>query len=73
MHTHTRTHTRAHTHTHSVQTDRGERQFCCLTDIFGKEKCLEFAFEGRESTQHSPHVLGEIVPCPDMGTEGCEV
>jgi len=37
-----------HTHTHTVQTGRGEGQ-CCLTEIFGEEKCLEFAFEGGES------------------------
>ena len=43
---HTRTHARTHTHT---QTDRGEGQ-CCLTEIFWEQKCLEFAFEGRESS-----------------------
>ena len=47
-HTHARTHVRTHTHTHMVQIDRGEGQ-CCLTEIFGEEKCLEFAFEGREN------------------------
>ena len=29
---------------HIVHTDIDERH-CCLTEIFGKEKCLEFAFE----------------------------
>ena len=55
MYTHT------HTHTHTVQNDRGEGQ-CCLTEIFGEEKYLEFAFEGRK-----PRVLGEIVP--DVGAK----
>ena len=44
---HARTHAHTHTHTHTVQTNRGEGQ-CCLTEIFWEEKCLEFAFEGRE-------------------------
>ena len=50
----------AHTHTHIVQTHSGEGQ-CCLTEIFGEEKCTEFAFEDRESSR-VPDVLGEIVP-----------
>ena len=58
--THARTHTQAHTHTHAVQTDRGEGQ-CCLTEIFGEENCLEFAFEGRERSR-VPDVFGGIVP-----------
>ena len=49
-----------HTHTHTVQTDRSEGQ-CGLTEIFWEEKCLELAFEGRESSR-VPDVLGEIVP-----------
>ena len=65
-HTHTHTHTfclsvsvshslslslsHTHTYTHIVQTDWGEGQ-CCLTEIFGEEKCLEFAFEGKESSR----------------------
>ena len=63
----TRTHARAHTHTHThiVQTDTGEGQ-CVLTEIFCKEKCLEFASEGRESSR-VPDVLEEIVP--DVGAE----
>ena len=48
----------AHTHTRTVQTDRGDGQ-CCLAEIFGEEKCLEFAFEGRESSR-VPGVLGKI-------------
>ena len=48
-----------HTHTHT-DTD------CCLTDVFGEKKCLEFAFEGRESSR-VPDVLGEVVP--DVGTK----
>ena len=64
-HTHARTHARAHTHTHIVQTDTGEGQ-CVLTEIFCKEKCLEFASEGRESSR-VPDVLEEIVP--DVGAE----
>ena len=46
-HTHTRAHARAHART--VQTDRSEGQ-CGLTEIFWEEKCLELAFEGRESS-----------------------
>ena len=38
------------THTRTVQTDRGDGQ-CCLAEIFGEEKCLEFAFAGRESSR----------------------
>ena len=52
-----------HTHTHTVQTDRSEGQ-CGLTEIFREEKCLELAFERRESSR-VPDVLGEIVP--DVG------
>ena len=64
--THTRTHMHArthahthtvqtdrgdgHTHTHTVQTDRGDGQ-CCLAEIFWEDKCLEIAFEGRESSR----------------------
>ena len=57
-HTHTQTHkhicthhtqTHMHTCTHILQMDRGEGQ-CCLTEIFGEEKCLEFAFEERENS-----------------------
>ena len=42
---------RAHTHTrtHLIQTDSGERQ-SCVTEMFGAEKCLELALEGRESS-----------------------
>ena len=54
-----------HTHTHTVQTDRSEGQ-CGLTEIFWEEKCLELAFEGRESSR-VPDVLGEIVP--DVGAK----
>ena len=61
--THTHTHTHTLTHTHTVQTDRSEGQ-CGLTEIFWKDKCLELAFEGRESSR-VPDVLGEIVP--DVG------
>ena len=55
----------AHTPTHTVQTDRSEGQ-CGLTEIFWEEKCLELAFEGRESSR-VPDVLGEIVP--DVGAK----
>ena len=48
------------THTHTVQTDRNLGQHG-LTEIFWEEKCLELAFEGRESSR-VPDVLGEIVP-----------
>ena len=57
MHAHARTHAHTHTHTHThmhiVQTDMGEGQ-CCLTEIFGDEKCLEF---GRGNSR-VPDVLG---------------
>ena len=43
----------------------GEGQ-CCLTEIFGEEKCPEAAFERRESSR-VPDVSGEIVP--DVRTE----
>ena len=73
MHTHARTHARTHahahahthTHTHTVQTDGSEWQ-CGLTEIFWEQKCLELAFEGRESSR-APDVLGEIVP--DVGAK----
>ena len=52
-------------HPHTVQTDRGEGQ-CCLTEIFSEEKCLEFAFEGIESSRVLD-VLEEIVP--DVGAK----
>ena len=48
--THTHTHTGTHAHTHTVQTDGSEWQ-CGLTEIFWEEKCLEFTFEGRESSR----------------------
>ena len=48
MHTHKHTHT--HTHTHALQTDRSEGQ-CGLTEISQEEKCLELAFEGRDSSR----------------------
>ena len=51
-----------------AQASRGEGQ-CCLAEIFREEKCLETAFEGRESSR-VPNVLGEIVP--DVGTEMLE-
>ena len=47
-------------HTHS---DKGEGQ-CYLTEISGAEKCLEFAFEGRECSS-----LWEIVP--NVGAGAC--
>ena len=46
----------AHTHTHTVQTDRSEGQ-CGLTEISREEKCLELAFEGRESSTSRDHAL----------------
>ena len=64
-HTHTHTHTHARTHASTEQTDRSEGQ-CGLTEIFWEEKCLELAFEGRESSR-VPDDLGEIVP--DVGAE----
>ena len=42
-HMHTNTDTHIHTYTHIVQTDTGEKQRC-LTELFGEEKCLQFAF-----------------------------
>ena len=51
-----------------AQASRGEGQ-CCLAEIFREEKCLECAFEGRESSR-VPHILGEIVP--DVGIEMLE-
>ena len=56
---------KTHTHKHTVQTDRGEEQ-CCLTEIFGEENCLEFAFEGIESSR-VPDILGKIIS--DVWTE----
>ena len=72
-HTHTRTHARTHarpharTHArpHTLQTDRGEGR-CCLAELILRRECLEFAFEGRESSRVSD-VLAEIVP--DVGAE----
>ena len=64
-HTYSHTHMHACTHTRTVQTDRGDGQ-CCLAEIFGEEKCLEFAFEGRKSSR-VPDVLGENVP--DVGAK----
>ena len=58
-------HTHKHARTHTVQTDMSERQ-CGLTEIFSEEKCLELAFEGRQSSR-VPDVLGEIVP--DLGAK----
>ena len=46
---------RACAHTHTVHTDRSEGQ--CCSEILQEEKCLEFAFEGRESSK-VPDVLG---------------
>ena len=52
MHTHTRMHahacTHTHTHIHIVQTNRGWRTMLLHWKIFWENKCLEFAFEGRE-------------------------
>ena len=48
-----------------AQASRGEGQ-CCLAEIFREEKCLEFAFEGRESSRAADG-LGEIVP--DVGSK----
>ena len=41
-------HTRAHTHAHAVYRLVRVKDIC-LTEIFREEKCLELAFEGRES------------------------
>ena len=66
-HTHACTHScvHAHAHTHTVQTKRSEGQRG-LTEIFWEEKCLELAFEGRESSR-VPDVLGETDP--DVGAK----
>ena len=68
IHTHTRRHARtmhARRHAHTwYKLIWGERQWC-ISEESGEEKCLQFAFEGRES-KRVPGVLGEIIP--DVGT-----
>ena len=59
-HTHKPTHTHTLTHTHIHRECSGEGQYCSA-GIVREEKCLDFAFEGRESSRPSD-VLGEIVP-----------
>ena len=59
IHTHTHTHTCVYARTRTVQTDKVEGQ-CRLTEIAWEEKCLEFAFEVKESSLAD--VLVEIVP-----------
>ena len=49
--------------THTLRTDRDEGR-CCLTEIFGEEKCLEFAFERRESAWC---LGGDCSRCGDYG------
>ena len=70
-HTHTHTHTNTHTHTHThTRTDtrartqtlyrlNGEGQYYSA-EMLREEKCLEFAFEGRESSKVSDD-MGEVV------------
>ena len=62
MHAQTYAHMHMHTHTHNVQTHRGEGQ-CCLTEKFREEKCLQFAFQGRESSRFSFGVCACICVC----------
>ena len=52
--THAHAHTHTHTHTHCRLTNRSERQ-CCLTEIYGGEKCLLLVFEGQ--SHRVPYVL----------------
>ena len=64
--THART--RAHTHTHTVQTDRiRSKGQSSLTEIFWEEKCLELAFERRESSRINTIKL-KVSPVPNKTT-----
>ena len=69
--TQARTHTHTHTHTDHprlIQADRSEGQ-CCLAKTFGEEKCLGFAFEGRESSLKS---WGNRSRSGDRSVKTCE-
>ena len=59
----------AFTHTRTVQTDRSEGQ-CGLTEIFWEEKCLELAFEGRESSRVPDG--GDCSRCGGQSVRKCE-
>ena len=72
MHTHTHKHlTPTLTHTHTTHTPHtllyrlGEKD-SCLAEIFKEEKCIEFAYEGRESSFHTfshfgPHIWNNLL------------
>ena len=63
MHTHTHTHTQdAHTHTHTLYRLIGAKDNVAWEPKYS-EKCLEFAFEGRESSLMSWGRLFQMSVC----------
>ena len=77
---HTRTHARTHahmharTHTHTLyKLIWGERKWC-ISEEFGEEKCLQFAFEGRESSRVPAWCLrGDYSRCGDLCVRKCDI